>query len=312
MHFVVGSLGRRKIIRAVDNVSIEFSEGEIHGVVGESGSGKSTLGRVSLRIYKPTSGRVVFMGRDITNTPERRLRSLRRLMQLIPQDPYSSFNPIYSIGESIREALLTHSNITEYEAREKVLDILGKVGLTPPEMFYDRKPYQLSGGQLQRAAIARAMILEPRYIVADEPTSNLDLSIRASILELILSFKKRLNQSIMFITHDLVLASLISNRISVMYLGQIVEQAETKSLIREPLHPYTRALLSSIPLAREYIEFKPVDLKGEIPDPSNPPRGCRLHPRCPFAMDICRDKEPPEIEISPGHRVKCWLYVNRR
>ncbi|MEM0044447.1 MAG: ABC transporter ATP-binding protein [Sulfolobales archaeon] len=311
MYFVLGPLGRRKIIRAVDGVSIEFKEGEIHGVVGESGSGKSTLGRVAIRIYRPTSGRVFFMGRDITNEPERRLRGLRRFMQLIPQDPYSSFNTFYTVGESIKEALLTHENISDEEARERVLEMLERVGLMPSSVFYERRPTQLSGGQLQRAAIARAMILNPKFIVADEPTSNLDLSIRASILELLLSFKEKLNQSIMFITHDIVLAGLISNRISVMYLGQVVEQAETKRILEDPQHPYTIALISSIPLMRTFTRIREIELRGEIPDPSNPPKGCRLWPRCPLAMDICREKEPPEIEISKGHIVRCWLHAEK-
>jgi peptide/nickel transport system ATP-binding protein len=310
MEFELGTFLSKTRIRAVDRVSIDIGRGEIYGLVGESGSGKSTLGRVSLRLYKPTKGRVIFDGIDITDLPEGKLRKLRKRMQLIPQDPFSSINPLQTIGEALIEPLLVHVDISREEAIEKAKEILEEVGLTPAEEFLTRKPHQLSGGQLQRVAIARAMLLKPDYIVADEPTSNLDASIRASIVKLILEFQRRFNQALLFISHDIALVSLIASRIGVMYLGQLVEEGPAKSIIREPLHPYTKALISAIPLSEE-LGVERVVLKGEIGNIANPPKGCRLHPRCPFAMDICRREEPPMIEVTPGRKVKCWLYVKR-
>lgn len=311
MDFEVGLFGRKKRVRAVDHVSLRILEGEIYGLVGESGSGKSTLGKVSLRLYKPVKGRVVYKGIDITKVPERALRSLRREMQLIPQDPYSAINPIQTIGEAIAEPLMIHYEMSRSEAMEHVHKSLEEVGLIPSEDFARRRPHELSGGQLQRAVIARAMILKPKYIVADEPTSNLDASIRTSIIELLLGFKKKYGQSILFITHDIVLLSLIANRIGVMYLAQLVEEGPVESIVKEPLHPYTKALLSAIPLVSEEIGLEKVYLKGEIGDPANPPKGCRLHPRCPFMFEKCSKEEPPFIRVGESRYVKCWLYASR-
>ena len=310
MEFELGTFLSKTRIRAVDRVSIDIGRGETYGLVGESGSGKSTLGRVSLRLYKPTKGRVIFDGIDITNLPEGKLRKLRKRMQLIPQDPFSSINPLQTIGEALIEPLLIHVDISREEAIEKAKEMLEEVGLTPAEEFLTRRPHQLSGGQLQRVAITRAMLLKPDYIVADEPTSNLDASIRASIVKLILDFQRRFNQALLFISHDIALVSLIASRIGVMYLGQLVEEGPARSIIREPLHPYTKALISAIPLSEE-LGVERVILKGEIGNIANPPKGCRLHPRCPVAMDICRREEPPIIEVAPGRKVKCWLYVKR-
>ena len=305
-YFITGSFGSRKLIKAVDGVSLKVRRGETLGLVGESGSGKSTLGRVALRIYRPTAGRVIFEGKDITDLPEKKIRPLRRRMQLIPQDPYASFNPVQTIGSAIAEPLIVHGLASdEREARDKVLSMLEQVGLVPPEEFYERRPYHLSGGQLQRAAIARAMILEPVFIVADEPTSSLDVSIRANILNLLKEFKEKLGQGVIFITHDLALASLIADRIAVMYLGKVVEYGPTDAVIRRPLHPYTAALIGAVPRIRsKHSEIK-VELKGEIPDPSNPPSGCRLHPRCPFADSVCKEKDPPLVEVEKDHFVAC-------
>ncbi len=305
-YFISGGVGHRRVVKAVDGVTIEIRRGETVALVGESGSGKSTLGRLLLRIYEPTAGRIVFEGTDITKIPERRLRPLRRRMQLVPQDPYASFNPLQRIGEAIAEPLVVHKLADWKEAREAVYRMLERVGLVPPEDYYNRYPYQLSGGQLQRAAIARAMILEPVFVVADEPTSSLDVSIRASILDLLRSFKEKLGQAMLFITHDLAVAKLIADRVAVMYLGKIVEFGPTSKVLRNPLHPYTAALLAAIPSIKRKRRRISVELAGEIPDPSNVPSGCRLHPRCPFATERCRREEPSLIEIEHDHWVACF------
>jgi len=306
-YFEVKAYGRKKVVKAVDGVSIEVKEGETLGLVGESGSGKSTLGRVVLRVYRPTRGKVIFKGQDITDLPESKLRPLRREMQMVPQDPYASFNPLIPVGEALTEPLVIHGVATREEAREAILKMFERVGLTPPEEYFNRRPYQFSGGQLQRIAIARAMLLQPKLVVADEPTSSLDVSIRASILQLLKDFQERYRQAVIFITHDLALAKLVSDRIAVMYLGKIVEEGPTEEIFRDTEHPYTLALLTAIPALDDYKPRKEVFLKGEIPDPSKVPSGCRLHPRCPFATDKCRKEEPPLIEVRPGHRVACHL-----
>ncbi len=306
-YFEVKAYGRKKVVKAVDGVSVEVREGETLGLVGESGSGKSTLGRVVLRVYRPTRGRVIFKGRDITDVPESKLRPLRREMQMVPQDPYASFNPLIPVGEALTEPLVIHGVATREEAREAILRMFERVGLTPPEEYFNRRPHQFSGGQLQRIAIARAMLLQPKLVVADEPTSSLDVSIRASILQLLKDFQERFKQAVIFITHDLALAKLVSDRIAVMYLGKIVEEGPTEEIFRNTEHPYTLALLTAIPTLDDYEPRKKVLLKGEIPDPSKVPKGCRLHPRCPYAEERCRREEPSLVEVKPGHKVACHL-----
>ncbi|MEM1638743.1 MAG: ABC transporter ATP-binding protein [Desulfurococcaceae archaeon] len=308
MEFETGIFGKKRKVRAVDNVSLQINRGEIYGLVGESGSGKSTLGRISLRLYKPTKGKVLFEDKDITSVSEGKLRSLRKYMQLIPQDPYGAINPVQTIGEALIEPLIIHYKISREEALEQAYKALEDAGLTPPDDFMKRRPYELSGGQLQRVVVARAMILKPKYVVADEPTSNLDASIRTSIIKLLLDFKERYNQSILFITHDIALLSLIANRIGVMYLAQLVEEGPVDDIINSPPHPYTKALLSALPLISNQLNIEKVYLKGEIGDPANPPRGCRLHPRCPFMNEKCKFEEPPLIEVEKNRFVKCWLY----
>jgi peptide/nickel transport system ATP-binding protein len=308
MDFETRIFGRKRRVRAVDRVSLEVRRGEIYGLVGESGSGKSTIGRISIRLYKPTKGRVFYGKLDITELPESKLRYLRREMQLIPQDPYGAINPIQTIGEALVEPLLIHYKLSKDEAVEQAHRALEEVGLYPSTEFFTRRPRELSGGQLQRAVIARAMILKPKYIVADEPTSNLDASIRTSIIKLLLDLREKYEQSLLFITHDIALLSLIANRIGVLYLAQLFEEGPTEKVVKNPLHPYTRALLSAIPLLSDELGLEKVYLKGEIGDPGNPPRGCRLHPRCPYAMDKCKTEEPPLIMVNEGRSVKCWLY----
>ena len=304
-YFTRGGLLGKRVVRAIDGVSFSLHRGETLGLVGESGSGKSTLGRLVLRLYEPTSGRILFDGMDITRLPEKKLRPLRRRLQLVPQDPYASFNPLRSIGEQLVEPLEVHGLAEGEEAKSRVLAMLERIGLTPAEEFYQRRPYQFSGGQLQRAAIARAMLLEPELVVADEPTSSLDVSVRASILELLREFKEKLNQAMIFITHDLATARLIADNIAVMYLGKIVELGPVSIVLNKPLHPYTKALLAAIPRISRHGRKKTAELRGDIPDPGSPPPGCRLHPRCPFARKICSEKEPALIEVEKRHYVAC-------
>jgi len=296
--------GRKAIVRAVDGVSFTMRRGEILSLVGESGSGKTTVGRLVTRLLTPDDGKIIFDGIDITWMPEKRLRPLRRRFQVIFQDPYASLNPRMPIGKAIAEPLVVHGIADWPEARRRALELLERVGLVPAEEFYDRLPSQLSGGQRQRAVIARAVALEPDLIVADEAVSMVDVSMRASILELLEEFRRELGTAILFITHDLAVARLISDRIAVMYVGKIVEIGPTEEIVRNPRHPYTRALMTSVPsIRRRRRERFPI--LGEIADPSNIPPGCRYHPRCPLADDRCRMEEPSLREAGPGHLVAC-------
>ena len=296
-----------RYVRAVDGISFKIKRGETLSLIGESGCGKTTAGRTILRLIEPTGGKIIFNGKDITKIPEKKLRPIRRKMQIIFQDPYASLSPKMKIGEAIAHPLLIHGLADKEEARERALKMLKRVGLTPEEEFYERYPHHLSGGQRQRVVIARAMILKPEFIVADEAVSMIDASMRASILELLNDFKKEYNLSMLFITHDIDIGKLISDRIAVMYLGKIVEIGKVKDILNNPQHPYTKALMEAVPSIARRKRKKKVKIKGEIPNAIDIPPGCRFHPRCPFAMDICRKKEPEMVEIEPEHFAACHL-----
>jgi peptide/nickel transport system ATP-binding protein len=299
----------RLFIKAVDGVNLTVWRGETLALVGESGCGKTTLGRLIVRLIDPTFGRIIFNGMDITNLQGEELRRLRRRMQIIFQDPYASLNPRMTIGEQVAHPLKIHELAQGSELRDIVMKALEQVGLTPPEKFYNAYPRELSGGQRQRVAIARSIVLKPELVVADEPVSMIDVSLRASILDLMLTLKQELNLTYIFITHDLAVAKYIADRIAVMYLGKIVEHGPSELIFENPLHPYTKALLSSIPIPRPLKEPRKVELKGEVPNPINPPPGCRFHPRCPIAGEICRREEPELREIEKDHYVACFYAI---
>ena len=289
-----GSFGDRLIgreagsVRAVDDVSFDLWKGEVLGLVGESGSGKTTLGRTLLGLVRATDGSVMFEGRDITKLSERELRAHRRRMQIVFQDPHASLNPAMTIGEAVGHPLEIHGLVQgRDQVRRRVAEALEIVGLSPPEQFLDKYPSDLSGGQKQRAVIARAVILNPVLLVADEPVSMLDMSVRAKILELMLMLKHEFDLSYLYITHDLATAKFFCDRIAIMYLGRIVEIGPSKAIYEDPKHPYTQALLRAIP-EPDPLRAVPRDLpRGEVPDAARPPRGCSFHPRCPRAFEIC-------------------------
>ena len=305
---IYGGLLSREIgqVKAVDDVTFDINEGEILGLVGESGCGKTTVGRMTLRLLEPTSGKIFFEETNLLSLKGKELAKIRPKIQIIFQDPYSSLNPRFTVERIIGEALSVHGLAQGNELREKIETLMEKVGLS--KMYLKRFPHEFSGGQRQRIGIARALALNPKYIVCDEPVSALDVSIQAQIINLLQSLQKEDNLSLLFISHDLNVVKHLSQRTAVMYLGKIVEMAPTELLNRKAAHPYTQALLASKPSLdpTDRKRFQP--LQGDVPSPINPPSGCHFHPRCPKAEDRCKTEIPSQIELEEGHMVNCHLY----
>jgi len=292
-------------VHAVDGVSFDLKKGEILGLVGESGCGKSTTGRLILRLLEPTSGEIRFMNENIFEADSRRLRELRREMQIIFQDPYASLNPRRTIGATLEEPLIIHRIGTREERRARARHLLEKVGLDPDVV--NRYPHEFSGGQRQRIGVARALALNPKLIVADEPVSSLDVSIQAQVINLLEDIQKEYSLSMIFIAHDLNMVRHISDRVAVMYLGRIVESAPAPDLYRQPLHPYTEALLAAIPIPDPKTKRKRILLEGDLPSPVNLPPGCRFYSRCPKHIPDCLKEDPPLVQIRPDHWAACIL-----
>ncbi|MFW5748093.1 MAG: ABC transporter ATP-binding protein [Chloroflexota bacterium] len=293
-------------VKAVDGVDFDVYKGETLGLVGESGCGKSTTGRTILQLYRPTAGSVVFEGKELTNMRGNELRKVRRRMQIIFQDPFASLNPRMTVGNIVSEPLLVHNVMNKSQRKDYVAELLEKVGLNP--FYINRYPHEFSGGQRQRIGIARALALNPSFIVADEPISALDVSIQAQVVNLLEDLQEEFGLTYLFIAHDLSMVRHICDRVAVMYLGKIVEIGPTDMVYDNPLHPYTQALLSAVPVPDPDLEEKRkrIILSGDVPSPANPPRGCNFNTRCPVAFDLCyQEPDPPLIEIEPGHFAAC-------
>jgi oligopeptide/dipeptide ABC transporter ATP-binding protein len=292
-------------VKAVDDVSFFVRKGETLGLVGESGCGKTTVGRTMLRLIEPTGGAVKFEGKDVFAMKPRELKVTRRDMQIIFQDPYASLDPRVPIGESVMEGLHIHRIGSPKERVDIMLETLKKVGL---ESYHSRRyPHEFSGGQRQRIGIARALALRPKFIICDEPVSALDVSIQSQVLNILKDLQAEFELTYLFIAHNLSVVEHVSNRVAVMYLGKMVEMTSREELFRNPLHPYTQALMSAIPVPNPRLKRQRTILKGDVPSPLNPPKGCRFHPRCPVAIEICSHQEPEFLEVSPDHWVACHL-----
>ena len=296
----------KKYVKAVDGVDITIHEGEIYGLVGETGCGKSTLGRTLIRLTDPTDGNISVLGKDITKLNDKQMTDMRQKIQMVFQDPYTSLDPKQKVGDILMETLEIHGIGSKKDRLDIAMEIMGKVGLRP-EHFY-RYPHEFSGGQRQRVGLARALILNPKVIVCDEPVSALDVSIQAQIINLLRDLQKERGLTYLFISHDLSVVEHISDTVGVMYLGGMVESGETADIFGNPLHPYTKALFSAIPMPDPDVRKERILLKGDIPSPANPPAGCKFHTRCSECMEICKHEEPQVKDVGNGHKVKCHLY----
>ncbi len=293
-------------VRAVDGISFSVNRGETLGVVGESGCGKSTMGRSILRLIEPTSGVVSFEGKDVINMSKSEMRAMRREMQIVFQDPYASLNPRYSVAKTLMEPMVIHNLHNPSTRMDRVRSILERVGLDSE--YASRYPHEFSGGQRQRIGIARALTVNPKLIILDEPVAALDVSVQSQVLNLLDDLQNEFALTYVFVAHDLSVVRHISDRVLVMYLGHMAELADSDDMFTDPLHPYTQALLSAVPLPDPDVKRERIILQGDVPSPANPPQGCPFHTRCPMAMEICKTKVPEWKEVKPGHWVACHLY----